>query len=135
MPSLFDHRLFISHSWRHGEKYQRILNFLDSARNFQYRNLSVPVDRRFPSMTQTELREELRQQIRPAQVVVILGGMYVSHSNWIQFEIDFARSLMKPILGIRPWGAQRMPAAVNNAANIVVGWNTDSIVNAIRQLR
>jgi hypothetical protein len=80
------------------------------------------------------LEDELRGQIRPVHVVIILGGMYVAHSDWIQFEIDFAKSLRKPIIGVRPWGAERMPQAVTDAANEVLGWNTGPIVDAIRRL-
>ena len=133
MPQLHRYRIFISHAWRYHEGYDRLISFIDQAPNFIYANYSVPVAKRFDEMSKSELQEELRQQIRPVETVIILGGIYVSYSEWIQFEIDFAKSLMKPIIGIRPWGAQRMPQAVSDAANIIVGWNTQSIVNAIRE--
>ena len=40
--------------------------------------------------------------------------------------------LAKPIIGVRPWGQQRTPAQVAEAAATMVGWNTDSIVAAVR---
>jgi len=67
------------------------------------------------------------------QVVLILAGMYAAHSDWIQFEIEFSQLLSKPIIGVRPWGAERVPQAVQDAAAEIVGWNTDSIVSAIRK--
>jgi hypothetical protein len=85
-------------------------------------------------MSAAQLTEEIRNQIRPVQCVVIASGMYVAHSAWIQFEIDFARSLGKPILGIKPWGSVNTPKAVSDAASQIVGWNTSSIVSAIRAL-
>jgi hypothetical protein len=85
-------------------------------------------------MKKSDLEEQLRQQIRPVHTVVILGGMYVSHSDWIQFEISFAKSLNKPILGIMPWGGERMPTAVTTSANKIVGWNTTAIVAGIREI-
>lgn len=132
MPELHRYRLFISHAWHRHEAYDRMLNFLDAAPNFIYSNYSVPVDKAFDKMSNLQLEEEIKQQIRPVETVIILGGIYVSYSKWIQFEIDFAKSLMKPIIGVQPWGAQRMPAAVQNAANTIVGWSTNSIVKAIR---
>lgn len=135
MPGLFSYRLFISHAWRYGERYRRVIDFLDAANNFSYTNYSVPADRAFDRMNVSQLKEELRQQIRPTQVVVIVGGMYIAHSDWIQFEIDFSKSLGKPILGIRPRGAQVMPRAVSEAADEIVNWNTASMVGAIRRLR
>ena len=78
------------------------------------------------------LTHALRRQIRPVNCVLILAGMYAAHRKWIQKEIDIAQELAKPIVGLKPRGQQRVPTAVSNAANEMVGWNTQSIVRAIR---
>lgn len=132
MPELKNYRLFISHAWRYHDGYDRIIKFLDDAPYFQYSNYSVPSAKRFESMCVAKLKEELQDQIRPTQCVLVLGGVYVSYSSWIQYEINYAKSLGKPIIGIKPWSSQRTPQAVSQAANILVGWNTDSIIGAIR---
>lgn len=134
MPTLYPYRLFISHAWSYGDDYDTIVKFLDAASNFDYRNYSVPEADAFERARKSVLEEKLRGQIRPTQSSIILAGMYVAHSDWIQFEIDFAKSLGKPILGIKPWGSERVPTAVQNAADKIVGWNTSSIVSAIREL-
>ncbi|WP_280551638.1 TIR domain-containing protein [Halomonas sp. 25-S5] len=134
MPYLHNYRLFISHAWSYSEKYQRAIKFINAAPNFIWTNFSVPVDKKFENMSRRALEEELCQQIRPIQCVVVLAGMYVAHSGWIQFEIDYAKSLNKPILGIIPWGAERTPASVKLAANKMVGWNAASIVSGIREI-
>ncbi|MBA7585303.1 hypothetical protein ES708_27278 [subsurface metagenome] len=56
----------------------------------------------------------------------------MSYSEWIQTEINFASFLDKPIIGIKPWGSERIPSAVQEAAIEMVGWNTSSIIEAIR---
>lgn len=132
MPELHRYRLFISHAWRYHDDYDRIVDLLDNASNFIYANYSVPRDDKFDRMSTSELKDELRDQIRPTECVLILAGLYVSYSEWIQFEIDFAKQGMKPIVGVQPWGSSRTPSAVSQAANIIVGWNTSSIVQAIR---
>jgi len=134
MPQLHRYRLFISHAWKYNDDYYRLIQYLDAAPNFLYANYSVPEHDPIDAGNNKKLAEELRQQIRPVEVVIILGGMYVAYSDWIQFEIDFAKHLNKPILGVKPWGAARMPQAVQNAADEIVGWNTPTIVNAIRRL-
>ena len=58
--------------------------------------------------------------------------MYVAHRYWLQTEIELAQKYNKPIVGIKPWGQERVPLEVQNAANVIVGWNTDSIVKAVR---
>ena len=59
---------------------------------------------------------------------------YTSYREWMQYEIDESVRMGKPILGIRPWGNTMVPAYVSLYANEIVGWNTDSIVSAIRRL-
>lgn len=134
MPYLHNYRLFISHAWRYSDGYQRINDFINSAPNFIWSNYSVPEAKAFENMTAIQLGEQLKAQIRPVQCVVILAGMYVQHSAWIQFEIDFAKSLNKPILGVVPWRAERTPSAVISAASEMVAWNSASIVSAIRRI-
>lgn len=134
MPQLHRYRIFISHAWKYNDDYYRLAKRLKETPNFLCANYSVPKHDPVDANNNPKLREELREQIRPVEVVVILGGMYVSFSNWIQFEIDYARELTKPILGIKPWGAQKMPQAVQDAADEIVGWNTPTIVNGIREL-
>ena len=75
---------------------------------------------------------EIRQQIASCGCVVILSGMYVSYSKWINYEIDAAIEMSKPIIGLKPWGQERVPAKVSENASVMVGWNSASTVQAIR---
>ena len=136
MPSLRTYNLFISHAWSYDDDYFRLVNFLESAPNFRFRNYSVPshdplID---PNTTvgYLTLRGMLDNQIRPASCVLIISGMYAAYRQWIQEEIDIAQSYDKPIVGIRPWGSERIPRVVQDAAHAMVGWNTSTIVRAIR---
>jgi len=131
MPELHHYRLFISHAWEYNAEYYKMVDLLNAAPNFIYSNYSVPIHDPVP---EADLKEQLRQQIRPVEVVIVLAGMYVAYSKWIQFEIDFASLLSKPILGIKPWGSERVPTEVTLASNEIVGWNTDSIISAVRRL-
>ncbi|MEO5341373.1 MAG: TIR domain-containing protein [Magnetococcus sp. MYC-9] len=132
MPAMHTYKIFISHAWEYDEDYNTLIDFLDRASNFKYSNYSVPKDKKFASLPPLEMQEELKQQIRPVEIVLVLAGMYVAHSDWIQFEIDFAHSLRKPILPIKPKGSQRYPNHLEFAESDAVGWQTDSIVQAIR---
>jgi hypothetical protein len=130
MPTLKNYSIFISHAWKYDESYYRIESWLNEAANFSWTNLSVP--RHDPILNTDQLAKMLHNQMRPADVFVILAGMYVSHSDWIDYEINFARRIGKPIVAIRPWGSTMVPLAVSNGADVIVGWNRDSIVSAIR---
>jgi len=132
MPYLSTYNLFISHAWDYHEDYKRLIKLLDEASNFKYSNYSVPKDDKFKKMSEDQLKEELRQQVRPVSCILALGGVYMSYSEWIQFELDFGVSIKKPIIGIKPRGNINVSKAVSDVAKEVVGWNTDSIVDAIR---
>jgi len=133
MPNLLTYKLFISHAWNYHDDYDRLVKLLKEASLFNHANYSVPKDDKFGKMSKAELQEELRQQIRPVNCFLALGGVYMSYSDWIQFELDFAVSLGKPIIGIKPWGNTNVSTAVSSVSKEVVGWNTDSIVAAIRK--
>ena len=138
MPQLRAYRAFISHAWDYGDEYQRIVNLLNNAPRFNWSNYSVPEDspihvHRRRGATRA-IRDGLSNHIRPTHIVLILAGMYGAHSDWMQREMDISLEMNKPVLGIRPWGAQRIPQAVQDASDEVVGWTTDSVVSAIRRL-
>lgn len=38
----------------------------------------------------------------------------------------------KTIIAIEPWGSEKISTVVKKAANKIVKWNTDSIVDVIR---
>ena len=133
MPALYQYRLFISHAWRYSDGYDALVKYLANASNFDHANYSVPEAKAFAGLSNAQLKEQLKDQIRPAQVCLIIAGMYVNHSDWIQFEIEFAQSLDKPIIGLNPWASQRTPLAVQSAAREMVNWSTASIVAAIRR--
>ena len=70
-------------------------------------------------------------------MVLVLAGVYASHSKWIDIEIDLAESSFasaKPIVAIEPWGSERTSTRVKRAADEVVKWSTKSIVRAIEEL-
>lgn len=133
MPPLKTYDLFISHAWSYNDEYYRLVNMLNAAPNFKWRNYSVPEHDPADAGSTDKLKEALKRQMRPVNVVLILSGMYAVHSSWIEFEVEFAQTLSKPMVGIRPWGQERVPKYVADAVDEMVGWNTASIVSAIRR--
>ena len=59
--------------------------------------------------------------------------MYPNYNRWIDFEIDTAVTMGKPIIGIRPWGQMSIPVKIRENSDLMVGWDSDSILKAIRQ--
>jgi hypothetical protein len=112
-----------------------MVDLLDDANYFEYRNYSVPEEDAIDADSDEELEEELREgQIKPASVFIALAGLYSSYSDWIGREIRIAEDEDKPILGVEPWGSNSTSDYVERHADRMVGWNTDSIVEAIRDM-
>ena len=136
MPSTYN--LFISHSWAYSDAYDKLTKLLDSRPYFSYNNHSVPKnDPIHNAPYDYQLYEAIKNKVNGAHVVIILAGVYSSYSKWIDKEIKIAQSefiIPKPILAIQPWGAEKTSQKVRDAADMVVKWNTESIVSAIREL-
>jgi hypothetical protein len=132
------YNIFISHSWAYSDAYDKLTDLLKAAPYFSYKDYSVPKDDPIHNASnQALLYEAIKKQIAPSQVVVILAGVYATYSKWIDKEIQIAKKefpTSKPIVAIQPWGAEKTSQKVKDNADKIVGWNTDSIVSAIREL-
>lgn len=132
MPYLTPRMIFISHAWAYSDHYHKMVDWFNSASNFAWKNCSVPSHDALPDKTINGLSAGITRQIAPAQVVIILSGMYAAHSTWIDYEINESIRMNKIIIGVRPWGQERVPVKVQNAAQIMVGWNSSSVIQAVR---
>jgi len=132
------YNLFISHSWRYGDQYDRLCNLLRARRYFAFRDYSVPKDDPIHNASNAaQLRRAIRDHMMPCHVVLIMAGVYATYSKWINTEIDLAQKGFqhpKPIIAIRPRGNEVISRPVREAADKIVNWNTESIVRAIREL-
>lgn len=136
MPSANAYDLFISHAWTQNKEYDRLvdwLNSLSATTDFAWRNCSVPYPDRQPIRSPAELRAALTAQIRPANAVLVLAGLYVNYRQWIIAEVELAQALHKPIIAVVPLGAEQVPALVADAAAAIVQWDAALIVAAIRE--
>lgn len=127
------YHLFISHSWTYRDSYERLVKLLDSKPNFHYKNFSVPKDDPVHNAKNEEqLRKAIKNQMKPVSCVLVLAGVYSTYSKWINIEIEMAQDMGKKIIAIEPRGSIKTSSVVKNAADVIVKWNSDSIVKAIR---
>ena len=136
MPALKSRSLFISHSWSYSDGYEKLVALLDAAPDFRYKNYSVPKNDPVHNAPNVEaLYNAIKNQMVFCDVVLIMAGKYATYSKWIQREIQIAKKdYSKPIVAIRPWANEQVSSVVSEAADRLVGWNTSSIVSAIREL-
>lgn len=134
MPELRDYHILISHSWNYSEQYEAVCSWLNSAPYFRWSNYSVCCNNPLDTKTDSELKEKLRNRISSASCIIVLSGMYATYSKWIDFEIETAQAMNKAIIGVKPWGQERIPQKIQNASKEMVGWNSSSIIEAVRNL-
>jgi len=136
MPSTYN--LFISHSWGYSDAYNGMVSLLEDYSYFTFNNYSVPKDDPVHTAgTDRELEQASLQKMNGCHVVIIVAGVYATYSKWIKKEIKMAKEGFqspKPILAVKPWANKQTSQTVADAADKIVGWNSSSIVTAIREL-
>jgi len=125
-------RLFVTHAFEMSDDYLRVFEYLESARNFFYRNSSMPEQR--PTGDKEALREELRRQIKPAEAVIALSSLYDTRQELLNFQLLYAQASHKPVVLMKRFGARKdVPRALLDVANEVVEWDERALVDAIRR--
>lgn len=131
------YNLFISHSWSYSDAYDKLIYLLNQKTYFSFRDFSVPKDDPIHNApTSIALYDAIKQQMNSCHVVLVMAGVYASYSDWIQKEMRIAKSEFqypKPVIAIKPWAQTNLSKFVTEKADEIVGWNTDSIVDAIRR--
>jgi len=128
------YRLFISHSWKYGDAYDKMLQFL-AAQSISYYDHSVPKnDPIHTNGTDVQLRAAIEAKVKGCSGVIILAGVYATYSRWINEEVVLSAAYSKPIIAVEPWGSERTSAVVKRAADRIVKWNSKSLADAIREI-
>ena len=128
------YNIFISHSWSYSDQYQGLVELLNNASYFNYKNYSVPKDDPIHNASNIyELKKAIRNQMQYASCIIILAGVYSTYSKWINIEIELAKEMGKKIIAVQPWGASRTSDIVKKSADEIVAWNSSSIVSAIKR--
>jgi hypothetical protein len=125
-------RIFVTHCWETSDDYLRVFEYLESQRNFFYRNFSKPEEH--PSGDKEALRESLRRQIAPAEAIIGLSSLFDAHQDLLTFQLLFAQASHKAVVLMKPFGARKdVPKALLDLANEVVDWDERALVDAIRR--
>ncbi len=125
-------RVFVTHAWETSDDYLRVFEYLESARNFFYKNLSEP--ERNGSSDREAQREELRRQMAHAEVVVGLPSLFAKHRELVVFELTFAKAADKPVILLKHFGSSApLPKELETLCDEVVDWDERALVDAIKR--
>ena len=126
-------RLVVTHVWEDNDDYFRVFEYLESAKNFFYKNYSTP-DRPVTGDKEVQ-REDLRRQIAPVEAVIAVPSLLEAHRDMFTFELLFAQASQKPVILLKPFGGSHMalPKAITDLADEIVDWDERALVDAIRR--
>lgn len=125
-------RVYVTHCLQESDDYLRVFEYLESARNFYYRNTSIP--KATPGPSQEAIREELRRQIAPAEVVVALGELYPAHQDLLVFQLNYAKASDKPVVLLPPFGRDPLKLKLlEGLYDEQVRWDERALSDAVRR--
>jgi hypothetical protein len=125
-------RVFVTHAWDNSDDYLRVFEYLESANNFFYKNCSTPDH--MPAGDKEALRESLRQQIAPAEVVIALPSLAEANRDLLQFQMIFAQAAHKPVVLMKTFGsATPLAKAIAELSDEIVDWDARTLVDTIKR--
>lgn len=130
----WNRRVFISHCWSYDEAYKTIKGWLDDAPYYTFTDGSITTEKALAGLTDEQLAQAIYERIRQCSVFIVPTAMYCNGRDWIEFEINSAVKMGKPILAVKPWGQEKNAKIVTDNASLTVGWQSQSIINGIKQL-
>ena len=123
--------VFVSHYHKDEENIGKMKDLLGD--EFCIRNFSVTSDKYNNAQNEEYIKTLLRPLIKQSGTLICLIGPKTHDSEWVNWEIEQAIKQGKRIIGVYLWGAKDsdIPPALEDGADAMVGWNHDSIINAI----
>jgi len=127
-------RIFVTHVFQENEDYRRVFEYLESRDNFFYISCSNP-DNMPTSGGPEAIKKELRNQIEPAEVVIMPIAVLDTNPDLVRFQIDAAKALGKPLFAIKAFGDTIViTRAIIDSCDDIIEWNDREIINAIKRL-
>ena len=125
--------IFISHIHEDDDGLAK-LKGLVAKHGMQMRDSSITSDKPNRARNEDYIKWEiLNPQIEWAGTLAVYVSQDTWESKWVNWEIERAHKLGKRIVGIWEYGAKdcKIPEALEKYADAMVGWNGESIIDAI----
>ncbi len=125
-------RLFVTHAWVENDDYARVFEYLEASGNFYYLNTSQPQSKR--PIDKESQREDLRRQIAPSEVVIVLPAVYAIAPDLVLFQMTFAKAADRPIVAMENFvSTEPLAKAITDLADEVSAWNERALIDALRR--
>lgn len=125
--------VFISHVFEDNDGLKKLQD-LASSRGLIVRDSSIDAENRNNAKNDAYIKSEiLAPRINWASVLVVYVTPATKHSDYVNWEIEYAHRLGKRVVGVWAHGAANtdLPEALERYADSVVAWNAEGVVDAI----
>lgn len=131
--------LFISHHHKDDASVDGLVKILGQ-KDYKVRNSSIRVKpenkKRIDQgrVSDNAIKRLLRMKMRWASKLVVVVGKETHQRKWVNWEIEAAHKLGKPIVGVFEDGLKDkvpIPENLEKYATSVVGWRSETIIKAI----
>jgi len=127
------YRVYVTHLFQENDDYHRVFEYLQSRDNFFFQSCSNPEN--IPTTGGSEaIKEELRNQITDAEVVIMPVAMYELNSDLIRYQVDVAQANKLKIVGMKSFGdTMVIKKEVLDFCDDIIDWNERAMINAIKR--
>lgn len=131
--------VFISHHHKDDSSVDSITRIL-SEKKYNIRNSSIrakPENQRRlneKKISNETIKRLLRMKMRWASKVIVVIGKETHSRPWVNWEIELAHKLGKPIIGVYENGLKdqvEIPTNLEKYESSRVAWRSDAIINAL----
>lgn len=131
--------VFVSHHHKDDASVDDLTKML-AGKGYQLRNSSIRVkpenQRRLDEkkVSDKTIERLLRMKMRWASQIIVVIGKETHSRQWVNWEIEAAHRLGKPIIGVYENGLKDqvdIPENLKKYATSIVGWRSDSIIDVL----
>jgi hypothetical protein len=131
--------VFVSHHHKDDASVDGLADML-SGKNYQLRNSSIRVKPENQSridqkkISDKTIKRLLRMKMRWASQVIVIIGKETHTRPWVEWEINAAHQLGKPIIGVYENGLKEkvpLPQNLEKYATSRVAWRAESVIDAL----
>ena len=131
--------VFVSHHHKDDASVDGLAGMV-SGKGYQFRNSSIRVNpenqKRLDQkkISDQTIKRLLRMKMRWASQVIVVIGKETHQREWVNWEIDAAHKLGKPVIGVYENGLKdkvEIPENLEKYGASVVGWRAESVMGAL----
>lgn len=125
--------VFVSHIHEDDSRLDELIDLLAS-HGCEMRDGSVNSDKPNNATSESYIKSEiLAPRIQWAGAMIVLVSPGTKDSEWVNWEIEYAHRLGKPIIGVWDHGAAEcdLPENLETYHDAIVGWQGERILDAL----